>query len=379
MQPPMDEFAFMLQLMSATAAVSVVLAYIAYRMGWIHRSPSIRLTLTAGYALSGLLVFINVWVIARLMFASEHDLLLATVLLVFASGIAISVGYFLSAALTERIRQLGLAARQVASGRLDTRVTVEGSDEMAGFAVTFNDMAAQLEESQKKQRQLEAMRRDLIAWVGHDLRTPLTSIRAILEALGDGLVDDPETVQRYLRTAQKDIRSLSILIDDLFEMSQLDADGLKLNCEPGALSDVISDTLESFSQIAARLEVTLEGSAEPGVDPVNMDVQRIGRVLANLVGNALRYTPPGGTVSICAERADGELLVRVQDSGEGIQPDDIPHVFERFYRGEKSRNRETGGSGLGLAIARGIIEAHGGRIWVESEPGKGTRFTFTLP
>ena len=144
------------------------------------------------------------------------------------------------------------------------------------------------------------MRRDLIAWVSHDLRTPLTSIRAILEALADGVVEDPETVQRYLNTAQRDIRSLSSLIDDLFEMSQLDAGGIQLELAAGSIADLISDTIESFSEPARRQGITLTGSVTPGTDPVRMDVQRMGRVLSNLVSNALRHTPPGGQVSICA-------------------------------------------------------------------------------
>jgi signal transduction histidine kinase len=240
-------------------------------------------------------------------------------------------------------------------------------------------MAAQLDEAARKQRELDTLRRDLVAWIGHDLRTPLTSIRVILEALGDGMVDDPDTVQRYLKTTQHHVRSLSVLIEDLFELAQLDAGGIHLERHPSSLSDLISDTLETFSALAARQEVRLEGNAAPGTDPVCMDVGKIGRVLANLVHNALRHTPAGGVVEVCARPSDAGVQVEVRDSGEGIHPDDLPRIFEQFYRGEKSRSRDTGGSGLGLAIARGIVEAHGGRIGVESAPGQGTRVFFTLP
>ena len=211
------------------------------------------------------------------------------------------------------------------------------------------------------------------------MQTPLASIRAILEALGDGVVDDPQAVKRYLQIAQRDVRSLSFLIDDLFQMAQLDAGGLQLDLTPGSLSDLISDTLESFSALAAAQGLTLEGSAEPDVDPVRMDTPRIGRVLNNLVGNALRHTPAGGRVEVRARRNGAQVEVVVADTGEGIRPEDLPHVFERFYRGEKSRSRATGGAGLGLAIARGIIQAHGGEIRLESSPSTGTRFTFSLP
>jgi signal transduction histidine kinase len=256
---------------------------------------------------------------------------------------------------------------------------VTGRNEMAELAHTFNEMAEQLETAARKQRELETLRRDLVAWIGHDLRTPLTSIRVLLEALADGVVDDPDTVQRYLQTAQRQIRSLSVLINDLFEMAELDAGGLSLEQHPNSISDLISDTIESFSALAAQQDVTLEGSVEHGVDPVCMDAQKIGRVLANLVSNALHHTPAGGRVQIRASTLETGVQVEVHDSGEGITSEDLPYIFDQFYRGEKSRSRDTGGSGLGLAIAKGIVEAHGGRIGAESAPGQGTRFFFTLP
>jgi signal transduction histidine kinase len=145
------------------------------------------------------------------------------------------------------------------------------------------------------------------------------------------------------------------------------------------LSDLVSDTLESFSELAYRESVTLEGNVEADVDPVYMDTQAIGRVLNNLISNALRHTSAGGEIKVHAWRNALGLEVSVRDSGEGIHAEDIPHIFERFYRGEKSRNRGTGGAGLGLAIARGIVRAHGGDIRVESQAGKGTQFTFHIP
>jgi signal transduction histidine kinase len=379
MQPPLAELGLMALFLTITGLVSVVAGYGAYRYGWIHRSPRISWVLLGGYALASLLTFVNVWVTARLMFASQHDLLLATVLLLFAGGIAMSVGYFLSAALTDRIVTLDHAAREIAGGQLGARVPVSGSDEMANLSRTFNEMAEQLQHAEEKQRELDTLRRNLIAWAGHDLRTPLASIRAIVEALADGVVQDPETTSRYLQTAQREIRALSVLIDDLFELAQIEAGGLRLEMSPNSLSDLISDTIESFSALSARQGVVLEGSASPAVDPVLIDAKEIGRVLSNLVGNALRHTPPGGRVWVRATDQAGVVHVEVQDTGEGIKTDDLPHVFERFYRGEKSRNRATGGSGLGLAIAKGIVEAHGGSIGVESIPGKGTQFFFTLP
>jgi signal transduction histidine kinase len=239
-------------------------------------------------------------------------------------------------------------------------------------------MAAQLQAGAEKQQEVENLRRDLIAWVGHDLQTPLASIRAIVEALADGVVDDPETVQRYLMTAQKEIRALSNLIDDLFQMAQLDAGGVPLNCEYNSISDLISDTLESFSELASRREIRLEGSVADGIDPVYMDAPLVGRALNNLLSNALRYTPEGGTIGVAVGKSGEVVLTEIWNTGEGIREEDLPYIFERFYRGEKSRSRTTGGSGLGLAITKGIVEAHGGEIGVENLEGR-TCFSFTLP
>lgn len=379
MLPPLRDLGLMAVYLGITALISALVGYIGYRMGWINFSPALRWTLLGGYALASILTFFNVWFSAQMMFASQHDLLLAIVLLVFASGMAMVLGYFLSSTITERIHQLKGAAEKLAQGDLKTRVAVSGRDEVASLAETFNQMAEQLQAADKKQRELESLRRDLIAWVSHDLQTPLTSMRAILEALSDGVVEDPETVKRYLHTAQRDVRSLSSLIDDLFQMAQLDAGGFPLNSASASLSDLISDTLESFTQLAKQGEITLEGNVDSDVDPVHMDTQAIGRVLNNLIGNALRHTPAQGRVSVWVRRTDKRVEVTVSDTGEGIRVDDIHHVFERFYRGEKSRNRVTGGAGLGLAIARSIVQAHGGGIRVESEVGKGTQFTFHLP
>jgi signal transduction histidine kinase len=379
MSPPMVELGLMAFFLGITALVSALAGYVAYRFGWLTLSPSLRWSLLGVYALSSLLTFFNVWFSAQMMFASQHDLLLAIVLLVFAGGMAMALGYFLSSTITERVHQLRDAAAKLAEGDLKTRVLVRGRDEVAALAQTFNQMAEQLEAADAKQREMEKMRSELVAWVGHDLQTPLASVRAILEALSDGMVEDPETVKRYLNTAQRDVRSLSSLIDDLFQMAQLNAGGFQLERADSSLADLVSDTLESFAELASRQGVKLSGSVEANVDPVYMDTRRIGRVLNNLIGNAIRHTPAHGEVQVEVRRTSQGAVVSVTDTGEGIRADDLPHIFDGFYRGEKSRSRATGGAGLGLAISRGIVQAHGGEIHVESEVGRGSRFVFHIP
>lgn len=378
MNPPMNEMGLMAVFLTITAVFSGFAAYGAYRLGWLYRSPTIRLTLMGIYVLSSVLIFINIYMTAKLMFASPHDLTLATILLVYACGIAIVIGYFFTSALTDRINKVENAAQSLSRGDLETRISITGQDEIAQLAETFNSMASRLQEAAQQQRQVEQLRRDLIAWVSHDLQTPLASIRAVVEALADGVVEDADTVQRYLNAAKRDIASLSALIDDLFQMAQLDAGGLRLELEYNSLSDLISDTLESFSETARNKGIELDGKVSTAVDPVWMDAQCIGRVLNNLVANALHFTPQGGRVNVEGVLVGDSVMVKVSDTGEGIPPADLPLVFDRFYRGEKSRSRETGGAGLGLAIARGIIEAHGGDISVVSQPGEGTSFSFKL-
>jgi signal transduction histidine kinase len=201
----------------------------------------------------------------------------------------------------------------------------------------------------------------------------------MIEALHDGVVRDEETISRYYRTIHGDIIALNTLIDDLFELAQLEAGGLRLNYEEQSLSDLVSDTLESFRAVATAKGVALEGAVAHGVDPVTISAAKISRVLNNLVANAIQYTPEGGSVTVKARRQNGTVRVAVEDSGPGFMDEDLPRVFEQFYRGEQARSRRTGGSGLGLAIAQAIVAAHGGQIWASNRVRGGARIEFTLP
>ena len=386
MRPPPEDLLSLALLFGLTGSASAVIGFVSHRLGWWRRLRSLNQTLTLGYIIAAVLTLLNVWITARLMFTDEHDLTLAGLLLLFAGGISVSFGYFLSASVTHALRDVVRAASRVSEGDFSTRVRVEGRDEVAQLAQAFNAMAARLEAGDREARALDAARRDLVAWASHDLRTPLASLRAMLDALADGVVTDPETVARYVRQSQAEIVRMNALIDDLFELAQMDTGSLTLRCDAGSLSDLISDTLEGFTALAQARGITLRGSVASGVDPVWMASDKISRVLQNLIENALRHTPGGGQIQLRAEVLDGMALVSLEDTGEGIAPDDLPRIFDRFYRGDAARSRsharegfDGGGAGLGLAIAKGLIEAHGGRIWAESVPGHGTVMKFTLP
>lgn len=379
LRPPMADLAQLGLLLAGTAALSFLVGYAAYRWQWVERTPRLAYALLGNSILATALTIVNVWISARLMFLNEHDLMLGASLLIFAGGIAIALGALFSDTVTRRLDRLRRFAADVEQGHLEARVEVTGRDEVADLARSLNAMAAQLEEGRQRRRAMDAMRRELLAWVGHDLRTPLASVQAIVEALADGMVDDPAVAERYLRTAQRDIRSLSGLIDDLFEMAQIEAGGLTLDRRLNSMTDLASDTIESFTALAEQRGVQLGGSVDADVDPIVMDAERIGRVLSNLVSNALRHTPAGGKVRLRATRNADTVSVSVADTGEGIPGARLPHVFERFAGGPAAGERRSGGAGLGLAIARGIVEAHGGRIEIESVLGEGTRVTFYLP
>lgn len=380
--PPVDEQQLFLML-GFTGSVSLIISWWIGQPGLGQRLRSLRFGLMLLSLLTILTLFAIFWLLARQMFLDAHDLGLSAVLLVFGAWTALGCGYFISNAFTPRIRALARGADRIARGETGTRVNADGVDELAALARSFNMMAERLEEAAARRERLEQGRRDLIAWTSHDLRTPLASLRLVVEALVDGVADDEETQRRYLQTAQREIRNLSDLIDDLFELSQLESGHVELQLQRSSLGDLLSDTLGALRPVARRREVQLEGEVSSGVDPVLIDPEKIQRVLYNLVSNAIRHTPAGGHVRLgAAASGPGQVRVTVSDSGEGIAAADLPQVFERFWRGERARTREQDGergAGLGLAIARGLVEAHRGRIEVRSRPGEGAQFSFTLP
>jgi two-component system phosphate regulon sensor histidine kinase PhoR len=227
-------------------------------------------------------------------------------------------------------------------------------------------------------RQTERLRRELTANVSHELRTPLTSIKGFAETLLEGAMQDDVTCRRFLAIIDGETDRLVKLVDDLLDLSLLESKRLTLELKPVDVSVLVAHTVDKLRPLAQTQRLTLHQSAPPGI-VVSADADRLEQVLTNLVDNALKYTPEGGRVDVQVAAANGEIEVLVNDSGRGIGPEDLPHVFERFYRADRSRTRGSGGTGLGLAIAKHIVEAHGGRISVSSQPNAGTTFKVTLP
>lgn len=381
LNPPADDIKLLFLFMFGSGSFSVVAVYVLYRIGLLERFTSLRWALLVSIVLLVVLIVLNVWLTAQLMYISEHDFILTIALLIFAGVVSAVCVFFIANVWIERIAILGAAARRLQSGDLKSRLDVRGNDELAQLARAFNTMVDGLQALEAQKRDLEQTRRDLVAWVSHDLRTPLASIRAMHESILDGVVSDPGTINRYIHAIQGELYHLSKMIDDLFELAQLDAGSFRLRHESASLRDLISDTLGGMGAAAVRMGIQLQGEVEPGLDMVVMAPDKIQRVLHNLCDNALRYTPAGGRVSLTARRVPGAVEVSVHNSGSVIPAADIPFVFESFYRGDPSRvsSGATRGTGLGLAIVRAFVEAHGGRISVTSTAETGTQFIFTLP
>jgi signal transduction histidine kinase len=323
-----------------------------------------------------LTALVSIIITARLMFLSSHDLILLTLLLVFSVAVSVPFAMLAARTLAERVAIFGRAAESMSEGRLDTRVPVDGSDELDRLALLFNQMATRLEEANRQQIEAEDARRQLIAAISHDLRTPLSSIQAMVEAIEDDVVDG-ETARFYLSQILVETRGLGLMINDLFELAQIDAGALRLRIEQNRAAMLVADALDTMQPKAGQKAITLRRFGTIDDLLVLADSSQIQRVFYNLVDNALRHTPNGGSVVLDVTEAGPNVVFSVADSGPGIDPDDLPHVFERFYRADRSRHTD-GGAGLGLAIARGIVEAHGGRIWADATD-TGARFSVALP
>lgn len=294
------------------------------------------------------------------------SLVLASIGAVVAS---ILLGVLLARTLTRSLRELTTATQKVARGDLEQQVPVRSQDEIGELAASFNQMSSDLAKSRD-------LRRQMTADIAHELRTPLTVVLGHTEALSEGqLPPDPETFE----IIYDETKRLNRLVEDLRTLSLSDAGELQLNQQWSSPKDLLDRAAGARKQEALGNEVQLQIEAAKSLPEVNVDADRMTQVLVNLLDNALRYTPAGGQIELAARSAEAGVEMVVKDTGPGIPQEDLGHLFERFYRGDKSRQREEGGSGLGLAIAKSLVESQGGQIRVESKPGVGAAFIIWLP
>jgi signal transduction histidine kinase len=286
-----------------------------------------------------------------------------------AIAIALLLTFVLSRRMSSPIHALSTAARRLGRGDLSQRVQLQGKGEVQELAQAFNSMASDLERAEK-------FRQNLVADVAHELRTPLSNIRGYLEAIRDRIIKPDAATMHSLN---EEAILLSRLVDDLQELSLAEAGELKLLYQAQDIAKLIKQAVTPWQPSVAAKEMSLSLDLPDKLPPVNIDWQRISQVLHNLLENAVAHTGKGGTITVTAARQGDQVQISVSDTGEGIPVDDLPNIFERFYRVDKSRARATGGSGLGLTIAKRLVEAHGGNIKAQSEPSKGSRFSFTVP
>ena len=284
-------------------------------------------------------------------------------------GIALLLASFLARQITAPVRRLTQAANNMSAGDLRQRVAVSNQDELGELASAFNHMAERLELT-------EQQRRVMVADIAHELRNPLTVMQGKLEGLMDGVLP---LDQEQVATVYGQTLLLSRLVDDLRLLSLAQAGQLPLEKAEVDMGALVARVVDDFRPLAQDRSVSLDAHLNGAGPTATVDSQRMGQVLANVLSNAVRHTEEGSAITIDVRRVDHYIEIAVSDGGPGIPPEDLPHVFERFYRVDRSRSRSEGGSGLGLAIAKEVVEAHGGRIWAESADGEGAVFTFSVP
>ena len=344
----------------STLAVGLVVVVV------LRQLPTVRLQLVGLALLAVLLPLLVVLLSGWVMFHMGDDVKILAVTAASAST-ALLVALLVARPIGQGIDRLGHASASLAAGDLAARAPEEGPAELADLARSFNEMAANLSS-------LFDARRELVAWASHDLRTPIASLQAMLEAVEDGLAP-PEA---YLAAMSEQVRTLARLVEDLFELARIDAGVLTLELRKAELAALVETCVRGLGAEARSRNVSVEARVANGV-AAHCAPEQVERVLYNLLTNAVRHTPPDGSVAVLAEADPREVRIVVEDTGDGLTPEAAARMFERFWRGDGARAPGDGGAGLGLAIARGLVEAHGGRIWAERRPEGGTRVSFTLP
>jgi len=340
---------------------------------WLLRRRSLTASVSVVAAVAVTAMLAGTLAVAQAMFLSRHDLSVVTTVVAMAAVVSLLTALLLGRWVVARSRELALAARDFGDGGDYSAPARPATAELADVSRELAATSAKLAESRDRERALESSRRELVAWISHDLRTPLAGLRAMSEALEDGVAAEPD---RYLRQIRTEVERLNDMVGDLFELSRIHAGALALTRSRMSLYDLIGDALAGADPLAREHGVRLVGDRIEPV-PVEVDGKEMSRVLGNLLVNAIRRTPTDGTVAVAAERTAEGVVLSVTDGCGGIPEDDLPRVFDTGWRGTHARTPPAG-AGLGLAIVRGIVEAHQGRAAVRNVSG-GCRFEVTLP
>jgi signal transduction histidine kinase len=365
----------LLDLLTSVLAAMIVTVVAAFAARPLLGRASLRQRFVALPLVAAGVALANVTVLSATMFVSDHDAVVLMVLLVYGIAAGVAAALMLARTTTGAMATLSATADALGRGDLDARAgTMDAGPELDALARTLDQMAERLQASQARERQVESIRRDLITTVSHDLRTPLASLRAMVEAVDDGIVTDTPSLQRYAGEMRRSVTQLSDMVDDLFELAQLDAGAIESETRRARVDDLVNRAVATVGPAADAKGLALVTDLRVGDAACS---PRLARVLQNLLVNAVRHTPADGTVRIEAHRVGDRLQLAVEDTGEGIGPEDLTHVFEPFFRADPARS--GAGAGLGLALAKRIVEALGGNISAESSTAAGSRFAVDLP
>ncbi|MEV5508928.1 sensor histidine kinase [Streptomyces orinoci] len=364
-----DVLLIALYALAGAAAAGALGALALWRLR--HRSVAVSLTVVAAVSVTAM--FAGTLSVARAMFLSPHDLTVVTMVCAMAAVVSLAAALLLGRWVVARSKALTVAARDFGHSGSFAAPDGDATAELTALGRELAATSAKLEESRARERALDASRRELVAWISHDLRTPLAGLRAMAEALEDGVAEEP---QRYLRQIRAESDRLDAMVGDLFELSRIHAGVLPLSPSRMSVYDLVDDALTGAEPLAREHGVRLVGDRVDAA-PVEVDGKEMTRVLGNLLVNAIRRTPADGTVAIAARQEPGTVVLSVTDACGGIPEDDLPRVFDTGWRGSEARTPPAG-AGLGLAIVRGIVEAHAGRVTVCNVPG-GCRFEVSLP
>ncbi|MCL2152964.1 MAG: cell wall metabolism sensor histidine kinase WalK [Oscillospiraceae bacterium] len=347
-----------------------------------YMDVAVPITISAASAASGASGGFVVYIIDNKQTAqSLNTEILALILQAVLIGFAISIAIILiiSKTLLSPIQGMTKAAEAMADGDFSRKIRVDSKDEIGILAKTFNDMASQIETMLEELKKAEKLRREFVANVSHELRTPLTSIRTYAETMSENQGIPQETEREFLHVIINESDRMTKIVQDLLELSRFDSGNSKMAVEAFSIEQSLRDVYAAIALEARRRKHVFNLELEWKLPNIKGDRARIEQVLMNIISNAMKYTPDGGTINICAGSSDSNIWVSVEDSGIGIPEEDLTRIFDRFYRVEKARSREAGGTGLGLSIAREIVKRHGGDLSVKSEQGVGTTVTMTLP
>ncbi len=357
------------------AATHALLAH-RERLGSLRRQALI--TAALAFAPLGLTLVLFV----QLMFVSAHDALLTFAMGIYGAVLGLWATRLLSNRVMDDVDTLRAGLMAVGAGERELDLRLGGDDELAQVGREVEAMVARLAAAEARRDEADAARRSLIAAVSHDLRTPVTALRLLAEAVDDE-IGDPETRREYIRRLGVHVRALGALIDDLFELTRIEAGEVSWTMQQVQIDELVEETVAAMAPAARAGGVAVRAEIDASLVPAHANPERIQRVLFNLIQNAIRHTPPDGSVTVRAASDGSSVEIEVADTGEGIAPGDRERVFEPFQQGTDRAARTDGSAGLGLAISRAIVEAHGGRIWIVEEPGEdagsGARVRFSLP